>query len=546
MLNRWGVRTAVLLNNLSFDPRHAWYPVPDGSGAEWTVEVFTVDDVRLLDPERTTLTDGTLHADGLRWPGGQRTRPGTVHVELRTDEDAVSWRVTVEADQPVKAVKLAFRGLPVGTDEGWWAATTPRDKSLTPTPDTPVGLRYPWPEWQTPWVCGGSRMTLSVRDELVRAKRFYAFWPPWSPTPVTEVVCDQLATRRGPRFEVPEIRLRRCADDADVRADLEAHLRHVERAFGLVPWEQRDDVPAWMHDLRLVVTLHGQHWTGFVFNTFDQMTRILERVTEHVPGHQILAYLPGWEGRYYWQYPYYQPGADLGGADGFERLVRRANQLGVHLMPMFGANGANLRRAPEWESAMFRSPADRYAVHVNHPDWDGDRLGEDDQVFLNPGEPTYRAFLRDQIRELVNRYDVAGVFLDTSACWFDDPRHELYDGYRQLVAELRTARPDLLVCGEGWYDALLGLLPVNQTWLDVSRPARFIELPYRYSRLLGHLNSGCPGQGSTGVHEGGFRTVAKPLRIPGFVPSLGFVADTLEHYADDVAAFCDEVMADNE
>ncbi|TDE14269.1 hypothetical protein [Jiangella asiatica] len=532
-------------HELSFDPRHPWYPVPNVPGAEWSVEVFTVDDVRLLDPRRTTFEGGSLLADGLTWPGAQRNVAGRVRADLMIAPggDAVTWRIRAEADVPVKAIKLLFRGLPGGAEDGWWSPTTPRDVALTPRPDEPVLLRYPWPNWQTPWICQGEgpAVTLSTRDTEVRAKRFYTFLPPWSPSAVTEVVCDQLATRRTPDFEAPPIVLRTCADVAAVHADLAEHLEHVERSFGLADWEDRADVPDWARDIRLVVTLHGQHWTGYVFNTFDDMGRILEEVTRHVPGEHVLAYLPGWEGRYYWQYPIYRPGEDLGGADGFRRLTQTARRLGVHLMPMFGANGANVGRYPRWEDAAFRSAGDRYVVHVNHPDWDGDRTREDDQVFLNPGEPEYRAFLREQIGELVTSYDVAGVFLDTSACWFDDPRHELYAGYRALVGELREAHPGLLVCGEGWYDALLGLLPVNQTWLDVARPPRTPDLPYRYSRVLGHLNSGCPGQGSTGVHEGGFREPAKPLRVPGFVPSLGFVSDTLERYADDVAAFCREV-----
>src|SRR5206468_4295141 len=163
------------------------------------------------------------------------------------------------------------------------------------------------------------------------------------------------------------------------------------------------DRPAWADELDLVLTLHGQHWTGFVFNTFDQMATILEEVAGEVPGERILAYLPGWEGRYYWQYPVYAPGEDLGGAAGFDRLV------------------------------------------------------------------------------------------DTSACWFDDPHHDLYEGYRTLIAVLRQRHPALLVCGEGWYDALLALFPMNQTWIESSEQPRFDELPMRYARLLGHLQEGAPG-----------------------------------------------------
>jgi hypothetical protein len=35
----------VYVNDLSFDPRHPWFPVPGLAGAEWAVEVFTTGNV---------------------------------------------------------------------------------------------------------------------------------------------------------------------------------------------------------------------------------------------------------------------------------------------------------------------------------------------------------------------------------------------------------------------------------------------------------------------------------------------------------------------
>jgi hypothetical protein len=139
---------------------------------------------------------------------------------------------------------------------------------------------------------------------------------------------------------------------------------------------------------------------------------------------------------------------------------------------------------------------------------------------------------------LASRHAIEGVFLDTSGCWFNDPRFDVYDGYRQLTAEIRERNPQLLVCGEGWYDALLRVLPMNQTWLDMSKPPRTDALPMRYGRVLGHLKDGAPGAGSTGVHEGGTRPIAQPLHAHGYIPSLSIVDDTFTRYRDDVREFC--------
>jgi hypothetical protein len=130
------------------------------------------------------------------------------------------------------------------------------------------------------------------------------------------------------------------------------------------------------------------------------------------------------------------------------------------------------------------------------------------------------------------------VFLDTSACWFNDPRYDLAEGYRDLVREIRGRHPNLLVCGEGWYDALLAVFPMNQTWLDMATPPRFDDLPMRYSRILGHLKDGAPGAGSTGVHEGGTNPLAQPLRVNGYVPALAVVHDTFVEHRDEVRQFC--------
>ena len=103
-------------------------------------------------------------------------------------------------------------------------------------------------------------------------------------------------------------------------------LAYAEGVLGLVPWEERADVPAWAREIALCLTLHGMHWTGAIFNTYDQMLDAIRFVTDRIDGRHVLAYLPGWEGRYYWQYGDYRPEPRLGGADGFARLCAGARE----------------------------------------------------------------------------------------------------------------------------------------------------------------------------------------------------------------------------
>ena len=540
----------MYVNSLSFDPAHPWFEVPGIPGAEWAIEVFTLENAYGLDPAKVEFDGRWLTGEGLQFLGGQKTAAGTVSAECRLGGDgATTWTISAASGETIKALKLLLRNLPSPLlEQGWWIPTTPARTSHRVTAAEPLLLAYPWGgsgrSWQTPWACAGEgpALAISVDDPRVRAKRFYASRPQWANGEVVEIICTAAASERTTSFQAPDIRVSLCADEVDVKREFDGHLARLEDAFQLPRWEERRDIPAWADELDLVVTLHGQHWTGFVFNTFERMAQVLELICDEVQGERVLAYLPGWEGRYYWQYPIYRPGEDLGGEEGFLRLIDRARSLGVHLMPMFGANGANARRYPEWEQAAFRSPSNRFVELINRPDWDNDRVGEDDQVFLNPGNPHFQAFLAGQVSSVVERYGVEGIFLDTSACWFDDPRHDVYQGYSDLVAEIRRRHPELLVCGEGWYDALLSVFPMNQTWIDMAELPRFDDIPLRYSRVLGHLKDGAPGAGSTGVHEGGTNPLAVPLHRPGFVPALPIVDDTFTAQREAVLAFCRSVV----
>jgi hypothetical protein len=540
----------MYVNDLSFDPRDPLYEAPGLSGVRWGLQIFTTRNLYGLDPQRVSLThegEGVrLVSEGLSWAGQQQRARGRVEARAVWQDGALTWRVEARHDEPIKAIKLLLWGLPdAALGQGWWHPTLPDGEVVRPTGEQPLLWRYPWPEWLTSWACAGDDggVCVSIRDSEVRAKRLYVYMPPYAGgKQVVELVCEEDARRWGGHFETPEMRLRACGSAGEVRHDFEEHLAFVEQVFGVPVWEKRQDVPVWFRDVRLVLNLHGQHWTGYVFNTFDRMAEALRFMTRHIDGKHLLAYLPGWEGRYYFAYPFYRPGEALGGDAGFRRLLATARELGVRVMPMFGMHGANAQLYPEWEQVAFRNRTDRYVELINRPDWDSDRSGEDDQVFLNTGEPVFRHHLLTQVSSAVAHYDLDGVFLDTSACWFNDPWHNLYDGYRALVAELRARHPNILIAGEGWYDALLALFPANQSWLGVDLRYRYPEVLTRYARALGHLMDGTPGTGSTGVHEGGFRVPKTIEPQPGHIPALGIADGTLEKYGEEVVRVCRKAM----
>ena len=550
--------------SLSFDPRDPLFPVPQMPGVRWGVVVYTVENAYGLAPDTVTVRethDGLdLQADGLTWGGQQQHAPGRVRAKVRVVDGAVSWHLEAWHSEPIKSIKLLLWGLPEpALETGWWHATAPEGRMTAlgprerwmPDPEPSAGnaplLLWEYPgDLQTPWISAGEgdpTVCLSVRDAEVRNKRFFAHRPPYAGGGhVVEIVADELATRMGSHFAAPEMRLRVCHTPAAVERDFEDHLAFVESAYGLEPWETHPDVPAWAREIDLVLAISGEHWTGHVFNTFEQMGAALRFVAGEIPGDRVLAYVLGWEGRYYYQYPYFEPGELMGGDPGFRALCETAKQTGIRLMPMFGANGANARLYHDWELSSFRNATNRYPVLVNRPDWDGNRAGEDDQVFLNTAEPSFRAFLTQQLTTAIERYGLEAVNLDTTGVWFNDPRHDLYPGYLGLVEDLHARFPELLVSGEGWYDALLAPFPLNQSWFGVDRRYRFPQLLTRYARAFGHVVDGSPGLGSTGVHEYGFVPWIRPQATFGHIPTLGIVADTIAEHADEVRAVCRSAM----
>jgi len=536
----------VQLHDLSFDPLDPYWEIPGGS-LRWAVQVFTLSNVYGLEADaEVQRTDDSIvvHGEGFTWGAGAFKSGGKLTAEVRREGRAWVWRITAQHAEPIKSIKLLVRGIPSShLQSGWWHATTDAGEAQVAGHKTAVQLDYPNAhEWQTPWVAVGTddeALTISVRDSKVHATRFFAHTPPWADgETIAEIICEDDATQFGTNFEAPPIRVAELTTSELIFEDFSDHLSHVERVYGLRPWAVRADVPAWARKIRLVLNLHGQHWTGKIFNTFDDMAQVLRFVSEHIPGEQVIAYLPGWEGRYYWQYPWFTPAESLGGPDAFARLAATADELGITLMPMFGAHGANAQIYPQWADATFLNTTARYPVLLNKPDWDGDRAGEDDQVFLNTGNPEFRALLVDQVSAMVREYGVRVAYFDTTAAWFNDPRFNLYEGYRSLKNELAHLHPNLMIAGEGWTDALLAIFPLNLSWLGSSRTFRRPELLHRYGRAVQHLLDGAPGLGSTGVYEGGFTLPDRAPVTAGHLRSISFVDNTLQDVADDVIAIC--------
>jgi hypothetical protein len=475
-------------------------PVFDLHGWRLGLQVVTFENTYGLDPARTAVTENRVDAAGLTSAGGRNREPGTAWIEARTTADGIE--VTAGATHPgkIRCLKLLVDGLPAGeiTGRRWELARTVPPNGLVyrypAEPFLPLAMHTPLVFLSDP---AGGHVYFRSLDDRVRAKRFT--FQPRGDFLSGELIHEESAHVMTTTVETPPWRIGRCAEPGAI---VEEHLVRQEQAFSLQAWERRADVPDWAREISLVASIHGMHWTGYTFNTYADVLATLEWICERIDGRRVLAFLPGWEGRYYWQYGDYRPEPLLGGTDGFKRLTEGARKLGVTLMPMFGANCANtnLTGFDRWGAPSILRSASGMEFQGNRPDWDTSRAHDPGwQSWLNPGAPAWRERLLAQVGGLLTEYGLSAAFFDTHHIWDNDPHYPLYEGLAALRDELRERVPDILLAGEGWYDALGAITPVSQ----VGAPAQWEQAFYRYCRTFAHLMWGDPSRGSSGVHEAG-------------------------------------------
>jgi hypothetical protein len=516
-------------------------PSVEFGGYRFGFLVFTRENVYGLDAALMVAEEAedalTLAASGLVWAGGQAKAPGRLVAHFRQSGDAIEWDVTADMDQPIKSVTTVIRGIPRGKiSSGGGRPFDPKDDELL--------YGYPFgagdlfggnTAWgmSTPFVAveagDADFRYLSSLDDRVRAKRF--FFQPGETGYRVEAVFEAEGWLDQQRLAVPTWRLGRTTT---LEAATEAHYAHLERAYGIPTWESRDDVPAWLRDVGLVLALHGMHYTGYAFNDFARMLEILQWAAPQFPAERTLVFLPAWDGRYYWNYPAYRADERLGGEAGLKRLVDQGHQLGYRFMPMFGMNAAN-RRQREFrnvaDAATYRIDGDRF--DLDWVDWDNDRHQEGWLSYMNLGVDSWREWLNARIVDTIERYGMDAYFLDISAGWMNNTQADMHEGTRRLVAELRGTHPDVLACGEFHYDALLGFIPLFHVYSPQAT---------KYARFFAHLSHPAPGRGSSGVHESGFGTFdAATLGMGqgsggGPIPTITVVDDTFTTYKDQFAA----------
>ncbi len=508
-------------------------PSVEFNGLQLSFRVYTIENTYSLDSAQMHVEntgDGILiSCSRLAWAGGQQQAPGRVIAHLRKNGSSIEWDADVVAPHPIKCVSAIVRGIPRGK-------LGPAGGGFFDPQNSEVLFGYPFGGGalfqgargvDTPLLVidagNGKFFGLSVADDRVRTERFYL--QPGENGYRIEMISEPHGWERSNSWKTPVWRVISASSAEEASAP---HYEHVQRAFHLTEWQDRHDVPDWFQKISLVVALHGMHWTGYVFNDFAKMRKILDWIATLIPSERVMVFLPAWDGRYYWNYPIYKADDRLGGEAGFRELIRAGHAQGFRFLAMYGTNTANTA-LPMYQriAAGDSNTVDGAPFRLNWVDWDNDRQYEGTYEYMNLGVRAWRDWLSGRITDAINRYQIDGYFLDIVGGWVNNEKGDMHEGTRLMVNELRSKHPHVLAVGEMSYDALYEVIPVYQVGAG-----RFSK----YCRTFRHLSNPAPGRGSSGVHESGFGNFNLDGQTRGSaLPTITVVDDTFDLHKDEMS-----------
>ena len=505
-------------------------PVLEANGWRLSCQVITFENTYGLDPQslrvQHTGEQHRMSAERLMWAGNQEKAEGSATLTAAQTGDGLELTVSAAHTQRIRTTKIILHGLPDGTllGNGW--------------EEVPIGEGhiYNYPMYMssdrihTPLLflktAAGDYYYFRALDTQVRRKGFAVYEDPFGDGVTVELLHEDLGPEMAFTTTTPPWQVG-CTRDPD--AVVKDHMRHLELHFGLVPWDDNPRIPAWLRRIGMVAYIHGQHWSGYIFNDYDEMLRVITNLAQRFDGQRLLAHLAGWEGRYYWKYGDFKPETRMGGERAFRRLCDGAHALGVHLQLMLGGNCANMNLPgfQRWGETSYLRTAGGAIQWGNKPDWDTARARDTYwQAWLNPGAPGWHNYLLEQAAYLIEQYQADSIFLDTYGVWSNDPAHPVYPGLLRLRNELKARYPEVFLTGEQWWDVLSAVSPLTHD--DGLYLARWEEFFSRYSKGYAFNGWGDPSRNSTGVFEGGwcpFRLVPDAKHL---IPTLIVVDGTLE------------------
>jgi hypothetical protein len=476
-----------------------------------------MENVYGLDPQQVSVSSNDKHikivTNSLQFAGGQKFCPGHIEANLWKVHGNLRLKVNAKCKKVIKSITILVRGL-----------SDPIDSYKEQV--------YSWPDvitYNIPFVKTIDGETFSFMPTTTRPRfRKWSVYQDFSGYYVFNLTEDEEYTNRKQHMEGSEWILFHNEDKKHLES---LWYKMLENERGLSSWESRVDVPTWFREVSLVLNMHCEGWTGFVFNSFDRQLEILQWIAELIDGRHVLVYMPGWDGRYYWNYPIYEPSEACGGRNGLTNLVEEAHELNMHVIPMFSLMASNYRKTKELQlqKAICRNSYDIEELR-DGTEWDEDLSNDTIWLSLNVGEPNFRKYLFDRICWVTDTFKTDGIMLDISGWIPKDPRYNLLKGLERLIKRLHKRYKEYLIFGENGSDIHLPLFPLFHHAYNLDEHHPF----FRYCRSAYHLHIGAPGKGSTGVHEAGIKPYFRVSAANPAIPTLSIVNDTLPKHSEEV------------
>ncbi len=503
----------------------------------FAVRLSTDNNIYCPNPEKLTIEKPSkneiiLRSNSLSAAGGQLISNGFIELKISR---GINQRISILASashntELAKSILVLIKGINVK----YMVSEQPQAKGEQEFKDK-IGIRVSYPSRSAtmPLVfltTPNEEWYVLSKDKKIRRKGFACSYDHLSDEPVFFISHDSDMRKRSTRIQSPKWVMGKNRNREQI---VRERCIDLEKYFDVLPYSRKNDFHTdWIDNLKVVTFLHGVHWTDHVFNTYDQMGEQLEWITETIDGSQVLAFLPAWDGRYYVNYPEHKPDSRMGGSEGLKRLVKKAHQLGVKVVLMFG--GPNLStfdflKKNNMMEAGLKTPSGQVELQ-NWLDWNTDLQKETLGLIMNFGHPKYLDYMINKTAELFDTFGIDGIFLDGTLRWQNSPDYSPYEGLVEYTREIRKRYPEKLLMGEDGYDAIYGHFDLFHT---SGGPLGLENYLLRYTRQFYYL--AYPAEnGSAGIHEIGWSNDSPTINNadPKFtIPSISLFYGDKEKYS---------------
>ena len=246
-------------------------------------------------------------------------------------------------------------------------------------------------------------------------------------------------------------------------ADL--HRQWMEESFDLKPLSKNKYFPEWARKINFVLELWGARKDKVVnLNTFQRMIERIEQWRQFHPPEKTLLYLPGFaENGIDSHAPDYRPSQLLGGEAAFKKFLTAAHRLGYKVMIHTNVLAMTFTHPHYGQFKKFQV-IDPFERPQNWGlDIDGDWLAEPYFAYINPGHREWGDLMEKVLGDLVQKYEVDGIFLDQTLLAFNESRGPNFlQGMNDHVTRLQKTFPGVLFAGEGMHEYVTSCLPMAQ------------------------------------------------------------------------------------